>query len=80
MHIDGPILCDCIATARPELIAKSRLGPERLHFRTALFERIEKAAAATLLDNLGEGADAASNHRRAVGERLGCDQPESLVA
>src|SRR5258707_9036277 len=77
VHLDCPILHDRIATARPELIAKSRLGPETFHFSTALFERIEKTAAPALLDNLGEGADAASNHRRAVRERLGCDQPES---
>jgi len=80
MHISGPILNDCVSTPRPELIAKSGLGPETFHFIPALLERVEKTAAAALLDNFGEGADAASNHRRAMRERLGCNQPESFVA
>ena len=73
VHIDGPLLGDGIATARPELIAQSRLGPDALQLIAALLERVEKAATSTLLNNLGERADAASNHRRAMRECFGRD-------
>ena len=51
MHIDCPILRDCIFPACSELIAKSRLGSETLHFIATLLERIEETTTTTLLDN-----------------------------